>query len=126
MINTLDIGKYIYSTLNGSSSIDCKVYPLIADNDAKFPFIIYKRINLQSNGCKDGLIEDDVEVEITVVSDKYSTSIELASNVRSLLEKQHAEYSDLNIDDASITLASEEFSNNSFIQRLHFNFKITN
>lgn len=126
MINTLDIGKYIYSTLNGSDAITCKVYPLIADNDAKYPFIIYKRINLQSNGCKDGLIEDLVDIEITVVADKYSTSVELATQIRNLLERQHAEYSDLNIDDATITMANEEFSNNSFVQRMHFNFKITN
>lgn len=126
MINTLDIGKYIYSTLDGSESINCKVYPLIADNDAKYPFIIYKRVNLQSNGCKDGLIEDEVDMEITVVADKYSTSVELATIIRNLLEKQHAEYSDLNIDDASITMANEEFTNNSFVQRMHFNFKITN
>lgn len=126
MINTLDIGKYIFSTLDGSNTINCQVYPLIADNNAKYPFIIYKRINLQSNGCKDGLIEDEVDMEITVVADKYSTSVELATNIRNLLEKQHAEYSDLNIDDASITMANEEFTNNSFVQRMHFNFKITN
>lgn len=126
MINTLDLGKYIFSTLNGCDAINCEVYPLIADNNAKYPFIIYKRINLQSNGCKDGLIEDEVGMEITVVADKYSTSVELATIIRNLLEKQHAEYSDLNIDDASITMANEEFTNSSFVQRMHFNFKITN
>lgn len=126
MINTLDIGKYIYSTLDGCDAINCGIYPLIADNDAKYPFIIYKRTNLLSNSCKDGIIEDDVDMEITVVADKYSTSVELATIIRNLLEKQHAEYSDLNIDDASITMANEEYVNNSFVQRMQFNFKIRN
>jgi hypothetical protein len=87
MINTLNIGKYVFSILNNSKDIKCKVYPLIADNDAKFPFIVYRRMNLISYTTKDGLQEDDVTVEIIVVSDKYSDSIEIATTIRTLLEK---------------------------------------
>ena len=56
MIDTLNLGKYIYSKLSQIEGV--KSYPLIADNDAKFPFIVYKRENLVSNGCKDGYYED--------------------------------------------------------------------
>lgn len=125
MINTLNIGKYIYTTLQQSQDITCKVYPLVADNDAKYPFIIYKRVNLLSSDVKDGIIEDDVTIEIVVVSDKYSVGVDLATKVRELLEKEHVTFQEMEIDDCKIVLATEEF-NNAFVQRMQFNFKVNN
>ena len=77
MIDTLNLGKYIYSKLSQIQGV--KSYPLIADNDAKFPFIVYKRINLESSGCKDGYYEDKVVVEVIIVTDKYYKGIEIAN-----------------------------------------------
>jgi hypothetical protein len=126
MINTLNIGKYIYSVLNGSEEITslAKTYPLIADNDAKYPFIIYRRVNLSSNSSKDGYYEDDVTIEITVVSDKYSDSVDIATKIRNLLERQSVNYEDLEINDTTLSLATEEYSNNAYVQRLQFTSKI--
>lgn len=126
MIDTLNIGKYIYNTLNQSENITCKIYPLVADNDAKFPFIIYKRVNLNSLMCKDGLYEDEATVEISVVTDKYSIGIEIANQVRELLESQILNYQGLEITESRLMQASEEYNNGAFVQRLQFNFKINN
>jgi hypothetical protein len=126
MIDTLSIGKYIYNTLNQSENITCKIYPLVADNDAKFPFIIYKRVNLNSLMCKDGLYEDEATVEINVVTDKYSIGIEVANQVRELLESQTLNYQGLEITESRLMQASEEYNNGAFVQRLQFNFKINN
>ena len=125
MINTLNIGKYIYTTLQQSEDITCKVYPLVADNDAKYPFIIYKRVNLLSSDVKDGIIQDDVTIEIVVVSDKYSVGVDIATKVRELLEKEHVTFQEMEIDDCKIVLATEEF-NNAFVQGMQFNFKVNN
>lgn len=124
MINTLNIGKYIYSTISGDNQITCKVYPLIADNDAKFPFIVYRRTGLVSGTTKDGLTEDNVTVEIVIVSDKYSVGLDLAIKVRNLLEKQSVIYEDIEINDTTLNLATEEYSDNSYIQRMQFDMKI--
>lgn len=123
MIDTLNIGKYIYNTLNDADTITCNVYPLIADNDAKFPFILYKRVNLISDANKDGTNEDAVTVEISVVTDKYSVGIDLASKVRNLLEKQCTVYQGIEINDTRLVYANEEY-NNAFVQRLQFEMKI--
>lgn len=125
MINTLNIGKYIYTTLQQSEDITCKVYPLVADNDAKYPFIIYKRVNLLSSDVKDGIIQDDVTIEIVVVSDKYAVGVDIATKVRELLEKEHVTFQEMEIDDCKVVLATEEF-NNAFVQRMQFNFKVNN
>ena len=126
MIDTLNIGKFIYNTLSGDSSINCKVYPLVADNDAKFPFIIYRRANLDSATSKDGVFEDNVDVEITVVSDKYSVGVELASQIRNDFEKMSVIYDNMEIMDGDLNLATEEYSNNAYVQRMNFNFKVKN
>ena len=125
MINTLNIGKYIYNTLTQSEDITCKVYPLVADNDAKYPFIIYKRVNLLSDVCKDGTYEDDVTVEVVVVTDKYSVGVEIANKVRELLEIQHIRYDDMEINDTKLVLATEEY-NNGYVQRMQYQMKINN
>lgn len=123
MIDTLNIGKYIFSSLNNQCQ-NAKVYPLVADNNAKFPFVIYKRVNLISDGCKDGIYEDDVTVEITVVGDKYQQTIEIANAIRGILEKQYVVFDNMIINDAKISLATEEYSGGAFVQRMQFNFKI--
>ena len=121
MIDSLNIGKYIYSVLKET---DVEVYPLVADNDAKFPFIVYKRNNLVSNGCKDGYYEDVVSYEVVIVTDTYYKGIEIANQVKALLERQSATYQDMDISDTIITMASEEYSNNAFMQKIQFDSTI--
>ena len=127
MINTLDIGKYIHSVLtDASSGITCKCNPLVADNDTKYPFIVYRRMNLVSSTCKDGVFQDEVVMEIIVVSNKYSESVEIATKIRKRLERQRVIYNDLEINDGNIIMATEEFSNNAYVQRMQFEFKVKN
>lgn len=124
MIDTLNLGKYIYSKLSQIEGV--KSYPLIADNDAKYPFIVYKRINLDSSGSKDGYYEDKVVMEVIVVTDKYYRGIEIATQVRELLEVQHITYNDMEINDTLLTLATEDYNNNAFIQRMQFSINVNN
>ena len=125
MLNTLNIGKYIYGSLtNENSGITCKSYPLVADNNAKYPFIIYRRLNLQSSNSKDYIFEDVVTVEIIVVSDKYAVGIDLAQKIRKIFERQSVTFDDIEINDGIIILATEEFNDNAYVQRMQFQFKI--
>ena len=127
MINSLEIGKYINTTLANNQDIKAlkaKVYPLIADNDAKFPFIIYKRVGLVSQICKDGTFQDDVTIEIKVVTDKYSVGVQLIKIVRSLLQRPYMRYEDFDISDVTINFASEDFIDNAFIQTMQLTLKI--
>lgn len=127
MINTLEIGKYINNILANNQDIQnlgAKVYPLIADNDAKFPFIIYKRVGLVSQICKDGTYQDNVSVEIKIVSDKYSVGVQLANIVRSLLQRPYMQYGDFEINDVTIDYAAEDFLENAFIQTMQLTLKI--
>lgn len=125
MIDTLNIGKYIYNALTQSKTITCKVYPLVADNNAKFPFIIYRRLNLISKTTKDGLYEDTVTMEIDVITETYTEGVDIANKVRDILQKQYVSYQGMEINDAEITMATEEY-NSGYIQRLQFQFTLNN
>lgn len=126
MIDTLNIGKYINNAISNDASINVsKAYPLVADNDAKYPFVVYRRVNMISANSKDGLYQDTVTIEIIVVSNKYYVGVEIAQAIRKRLERQYVTYEDLEINDGCITLATEEYSENAYVQRLQFEFKIS-
>lgn len=129
MINTLEIGKYIHNILSSNAELQqlgVKDYPLIADNDAKFPFIVYKRNGLVSMMTKDGIYQDNVTIEIKIVSDKYAIGVQIANIVRGLLQRQYMTFGGIEIDDVAINFANEDFTENAYIQTMQFILKIQN
>ena len=127
MIDSINLGKYIYSTLTSSNDLKAivgtRIYPLVADNDVKFPFIVYKRNSLESNGCKDGYYKDQAEYEINIITERYAQGIEIANLVRELLERQQAIYNEMEISDTVLMFATEDY-NDGFVQRLQFRMNI--
>lgn len=124
MINSLDFGKYIKDRLDTIEAISGKTYPIVAENSTKYPFVVYKRVGLTSNSNKDTYFEDSVNIEIMVVAQKYNQSVDIASKVRQKLEIAEATYDGMEINDARITSASEDFIDNAYVQKMLFNFKI--
>lgn len=120
MMDSLNIGKAIYTILQTSIDIDKKIYPLIADEGTTFPFIIYKRTGLTPESTKDNTNEN-VSVEINIASSNYSESIDLAIKVRKALEHKKGTYSDIAIEDIVIDDATEDYIEDTFIQTLTFN-----
>lgn len=123
MMDSLDIGKAIYTILQTSIDIDKKIYPLIADEGTTFPFIIYKRTGLTPESTKDNTNEN-VSVEINIASSNYSESIDLAIKVRKALEHKKGTYSDIAIEDIVIDDATEDYIEDTFIQTLTFKIEL--
>lgn len=123
MMDSLNIGKAIYTILQTSIDIDKKIYPLIADEGATFPFIIYKRTGLTPESTKDNTNEN-VSVEINIASSNYSESIDLAIKVRKALEHKKGTYSDIAIEDIVIDDATEDYIEDTFIQTLTFKIEL--
>ena len=117
MMDSLNIGKAIYTILQTSIDIDKKIYPLIADEGTTFPFIIYKRTGLTPESTKDNTNEN-VSVEINIASSNYSESIDLAIKVRKALEHKKGIYSDIAIEDIVIDDATEDYIEDTFISIL--------
>lgn len=123
MMDSLNIGKAIYTILQTSIDIDKKIYPLIADEGTIFPFIIYKRTGLTPESTKDNTNEN-VSVEINIASSNYSESIDLAIKVRKALEHKKGTYSDIAIEDIVIDDATEDYIEDTFIQTLTFKIEL--
>lgn len=130
MIDTLNIGKFIYDTIKADTkltddlNISTNIFPIVAEDGTPYPFITYKRTGLSSNSCKDGYYEDIVRVEIKAICATYIQSVEVINRIRELFERQHIEYDDMSIEDVIIENASENYEYNAFTQTINLVFKI--
>lgn len=118
---SLQIGKAIYHILSNDSDVvdrvQKKIYPLIADVDTTFPFIVYKRTGIVPATSKDKFVySEEVYVDVVVASDKYNESIEIADLVRTALLKGSYD----GIKDIAFTDADEDYLEDTFIQNLTF------
>lgn len=131
MDNSLLIGKYIYKILSEDEVLakmvtPKKVFPLVANADTTFPFIVYSRTGLEVQYCKDGVVENTVEVTVLAVSDKYVESLDIANQIRNILELKRYKDETIQINEIRIASVVEEYMEDAYIQRMTFNIKISN
>lgn len=131
MTNSILIGKIIYSKLSSSETLttmlgeENKIFPIIADNDVKYPFVVYKRLSVSSTEVtKDGYGEDLVSFEITVVTNNYVGSLNIANEIRKILEKKKIESNIMNIYNNKIQNISEDYVGDAYVQKLIFTCNI--
>lgn len=87
MSTGLSISKNIYSILSGDTQLSgTTLYPIVAPEEVKFPYLVYKRTDIQPIYAKNVICGDRARVEINIVSDKYSQTVSIAERVRELLE----------------------------------------
>lgn len=123
---SLQIGKAIYQILHSNEDVVAKlqdkIFPLIADINTTFPFIVYKRTGIIPAYTKDRYsVNDTVTVEIIIASDKYNDAVEIASLVRVALQGKNGTFSNIEIEDIRLVSADEDFIEDTFIQTLTFN-----
>lgn len=124
MIESFRIGEYIFNRIKTITGYDC--YPCIADNDVKFPYIVYNRNGLSTQLTKDGYTEDSISFEISIYSDKYEQSIIVANAVRGALEVMSITHDNiLELDNSSIVNSNEMWQNNTYIQNIQWSADIT-
>lgn len=130
MTKSLEIAKSINALL------DNKVYNIIANHNARVPYMVFKRDSISPTGkSKDGVYEETVTYTVIMVDDNYERNIETASNVRNCLElvgntiAAKARLESLGypvLIDTYLTGAREQFNEGEFIQELSFSSKIRN
>lgn len=87
MSTGLSISKNIYSILSGDTQLSgTTIYPIVAPEEVKYPYLVYKRTDLQPIYAKNMICGDKARVEINIVSDKYSQTVSISERVRELLE----------------------------------------
>ena len=125
---SLQVGKAIYTLLSSNqqlvSMVDGNIFPLIAEINTTFPFIVYRREAITPQYTKDYWTSDEVMINVMVASNDYVESIEIADLVRQSLDQKKGEYSGIKIRDLRLIQADEDFIDDTYIQYLTFKIRI--
>lgn len=130
METSLNIGKVIKDILYQDETLNNlvknQVFPLIAEENTTFPFIVYRRNSIRKASTKDYVNDEIASVDVVVASDKYSQSVEIAERVRFVLERVEYEGENFSVDNITLSNASEQYMQNTYIQTLTFEIEINN
>lgn len=129
MPNSILIGKVIYNILNNNDSLKTyvgdRIYPIVANEGTEFPFIVYSRTNVTPSYVKAGIYVDSTTVEINIVSTNYIESVDIANEVRNIMENiKGTSIDNLYIDEIKLSSCNEGFYEYAFVQILTFDIKI--
>ena len=123
-MTAISINKHIYNILSNDELIkgyvNNKIYPLVAEESTTFPFIIYRKNNIQTEYTKDGRVFDVADISITVVANDYITTVNVSERIRELIE-WNKEFTD-----ARMISNTDEYIDNAYVQELTFSIKIRN
>ena len=126
-MKTLGISKHIYTYLMNSKElrevVGDKIYPIATKNEVTFPFIVYQRESLSPLYDKGGMSTVSSNVNIYILSESYSQSIDIAEIVVKALDRVDADYLDFRVIGASLIAADEDYINQTYVQKLTFNFR---
>ena len=98
------------------------IYPIIAPENTKGSFIVYRRIKYSREYSKMGMTEDTARIEIMAIAEDYEDSVSLAALIDTALTGSHT-----NDQGYSLTLtlndSEEGFDDMKYIQTLIFEVK---
>lgn len=123
---SLLIGSAIYNLLKSAVGEETSnnIYPLIADDNVTFPFVVYFRDNVEPTITKGGYSNTDiVTMNVVICSDNYKESLELANKVRLSLDGIRGTYTGVDIENSQFIGCTEDYSDKTFIQLLNFKFE---
>lgn len=123
----LSISKHIYAALSGSAEIQKaigknKIFPIATKNEVPFPFIVYERDGVTPRYDKSGASVTESSVNVYVLAEGYTESIDIAEMVIRALERKDVTYKDFEVIGATMLGATESYTSNTFVQQISFNF----
>lgn len=130
-MNTLIISKDIYTALTTKPEltqlVDNRVFPIVAEEGTLYPFLTYNRTSINSNGCKCGIYEDVVNFSVNILTTDYLSGLEIGNEVRVAIEKNlTCTIEGCTYRDIQLVGATEQFTNEGFVQTLNFQVIVNN
>lgn len=123
-MTSLELSKKIYQALIFNDELQNivgqNVYPLIAESNTPYPFVVFKRMSITPYYTKDFLTYEDVQYEIVCCSDKYEQVIDMAILVRDEFEGIRGS----GITSSVVSYINEDFINDCYVQRIGFTFRL--
>ena len=100
-----------------------KVYPVVAD-EAKLPYIVYRRTQLEQDATKGRRGADTVGIEVICYTEQYTPGVELAEAVRDALDGKQSTVDGLVMRSCHLTDSEEGWQDDAFMQQLVFTVKM--
>lgn len=116
MKNSLLIGNYIFDVI---SNMNVPTFPIVAEQGTTFPFCVYRRVGLNAQDTKDGIVDDTVTYEINVYSKGYKEGLTLINNIRKALGKRYSKEG-LSITDMTIVGSQEDYAQEAYWQQITY------
>ena len=96
-----------------------KIFPLVAPQSTEGDLIVYYRDEYSKDYTKMGVYNDNCKVYVTIVSDSYDRSQEIAEAVNNALEGTFFQNTDNQIQ-VRLSYSTEDYADNKYIQVLLF------
>ena len=96
-----------------------KIFPLVAPQSTEGDLIVYYRDEYSKDYTKMGVYNDNCKVYVTIVSDSYDRSQEIAEAVNNALEGTFFQNTDNQIQ-VRLSDLTEDYADNKYIQVLLF------
>lgn len=120
MESSISINKHIFSILTSDKSlkemVGTKIFPIVADDDVKFPYIILERTSITPYTYKGGVGYDKATFQIKIADSDYINTINIAEKVRELLELKTSSY----FKRIEFSNCNEDFMNDTYRRTLQF------
>lgn len=120
MATALSINKHIYTILSSDEKlremVGKNIYPVIAEENVTYPFVIFKRQAITPTYAKNALQYDTCSFSVAIVTNTYIQTIEIAERVRTILEC----YSGDAMKQVRLQAINEEYMDDAYVQELNF------
>ena len=114
------IGKEINRLLkNNVLGLGDKVFPLVANPNTTFPFLVYRRIGYQPRSNKD-YVGEIITIEINIATETYQEGVDIANSVADILQGKKTDI----IETIQLVNVYELYLQDTFIQNLQFRIEL--
>ena len=116
----LSVNKHIFQILSKdvvlAKMVGKNIYPLVAEEDVKLPFITFTKSSVVPSYYKVGVADDKVSFTVNIVANDYVTTVNIAERIRQLLEGRTSSY----FKRIELSNCYENYSNDNYVQNLQF------
>lgn len=126
MYTSLSSGAILREMLLGNAAIRGKVtaiFPLYKD-DAKLPYIAYRRSSSAHQPTKCAGVADAVHFEIYCFTSDYASGLDLAESVRAALDGVTGRNDTFYVRSCRLVNSSEDWLDDAYIQKLEFEIRV--
>ena len=124
MESSISVIKHIFRILSSDKTLNemvgNKIFPIIAENDITFPFILVTRTSITPITFKTGVAVDKVTFQVVIEDVDYFRTVNIAEKVRELLELKTSSY----FKRIEFSNCYEDFMNDAYKQTLQFSAMI--